>query len=57
MFKFFKDLAAFRSQKKQNFAACATEKSAFKVKNWWIKIDVDLASHDTTHASLKSSEN
>ena len=50
-------LAAFCPQKKQNNAACAAEKSGFKVKDRWIKTDVDLASHDTSHAPLRSLEN
>ena len=58
MFKNFKeDLATFCPQKKQNNAACAAGKSALKVKNRWIKIEVDLASHDRNNALLRPLEN
>ena len=57
MFKILIILGCFLPSKKQNNAEYAAEKSAFKVKDGWIKIDVDLASHDANHALLRSLEN
>ena len=53
MFKILIRFGCFLPQKKQNNAARAAKKSAFKVKDWWIQIDVDLASRHANHALLK----
>ena len=50
MFKILVRFGCFLSTKKQNNAACAAEKSASKVKDSQIKIDLGLASPDTNHA-------